>query len=229
MSLGEILGTAQSASAANSTNKDVGKLANDFDSFLTILTTQLKNQDPTSPVDTKDFTNQLVQFAQVEQQLKQSGYLEQLTQINRGYGAINAVSYVGKYVKADYNEFKLKADSSGAYMGYTLPQGADKASISIYDNEDNLIYTAPVDTDKGEHSFAWDGKNASGNPMLPGQYYFTVNAVDGDGKDITDIGYATYGKVSGVEYAGGKTILDMDGIKFDLEKVISVNDTGAFG
>src|SRR5712675_2430466 len=71
-------------------------LSTNFNTFLTLLTTQLKNQDPLAPMDSNQFTQQLVQFSQVEQQINANKNLESLISLTKARGAIDAVSYLGK-------------------------------------------------------------------------------------------------------------------------------------
>src|SRR3954470_17819141 len=85
--------SATSTSAAASAQK---QLAGNFDTFLTLLTTQLKNQDPLSPMDSNQFTQQLVQFSQVEQQINANKNLESLVSMSKAQGATSAVGYLGK-------------------------------------------------------------------------------------------------------------------------------------
>src|SRR6267142_4445505 len=71
-------------------------LSTNFNTFLTLLTTQLKNQDPLAPMDSNQFTQQLVQFSQVEQQINANKNLESLISLTKNQASVNAVSYLGK-------------------------------------------------------------------------------------------------------------------------------------
>src|SRR3954447_12628807 len=82
------------------TASDAGTLASNFTTFLTLLTTQLKNQNPLEPLDTNQFTAQLVQFTGVEQQLKTNEFLETLMLAGQNTAKSDAVSYIGKQVTA---------------------------------------------------------------------------------------------------------------------------------
>src|SRR5215212_11938506 len=95
-------GTAPSAASGVPTTSAANNatLAKNFDTFLSILTTQLKNQNPLEPLDTNQFTQQLVQFSSVEQQLKTNEFLEALVQANANSINSNAVSYIGKTISA---------------------------------------------------------------------------------------------------------------------------------
>src|ERR1700745_1994530 len=85
-----------SATAAAAGSNAMQQLSGNFQTFLTLLTTQLKNQDPLSPMDSNQFTQQLVQFSQVEQQINSNKNLEDLIALTKSQSATNAVSYLGK-------------------------------------------------------------------------------------------------------------------------------------
>ena len=216
-----------SAAATNNTSSSLNKLSNDLDSFLLILTTQLQNQDPLSPMDSSEFTNQLVQFANVEQAIQQSGYLENLVNLQKSNEVIGAVSYVGKTVEVDHNEFDKPADS-GATMKYTLPEGVRTASLLVLNGDSEVVAIVPVEAKAGEGSYTWDGKDSQGNQLPTGPYSFQVNAVDDDNNAIVEgVSYTAIGKVTGVEYGDGKTILQLGSVEVDLSKVKAVTESAA--
>src|SRR5207244_2133146 len=93
--------TSSTSSSSNTTGIDKNTIAGNFQTFLTLLTTQLKNQNPLDPLDTNQFTQQLVQFAQVEQQLKQNDQLATLISIEKSAQATTALAFVGTTVAVD--------------------------------------------------------------------------------------------------------------------------------
>src|SRR5579871_3563090 len=93
--------TAASTQSAAAVNNGLAQVADNFQTFLTLLTTQLKNQDPLSPLDTNQFTQQLTQMTGVEQQLLSNQLLQQLVNQNQGGGLTAAVGLIGKTVTAD--------------------------------------------------------------------------------------------------------------------------------
>lgn len=199
----------------------VGGLAENFNNFLTILTTQLQNQDPLSPMDTHEFTNQLVMFADVEQSVRQSGQFEELIDLTKSNEAIGAVSYMDKMVSADHNEFVHKG--SGAALSYTLPQEAEAAVIEIYNQDGELVDLLKTATESGKHDVFWDGVHPdSGQAFPPGLYSFQVSAVNANDQPIQSK-YTTYGIVDGVEYGPDGAVIRMDGqIEVPIGKVLSV-------
>mgnify|MGYP000415501120 CR=1 FL=1 len=125
-------------------------LAGDFDQFLTLLTTQLANQDPLSPMDTTEFTNQLVLFAGVEQQIASNENLEELISLSGGNQAVQAVSYIGKKAEANGNIFQLT--ENGAEIGYELASEAQPATILTFDEHDTLARLDPADVVARRHN-----------------------------------------------------------------------------
>src|SRR4051812_49289434 len=145
-----------SASVANGRNT----LAQNFDTFLTLLTTQLKNQDPTSPMDSTQFTQQLTQMTGVEQQLLTNDLLTKLVS-NTGSGVSTAVSLIGKDIRATSDSAGLKGGK--AEWGYSLDRDASDVKLDILDSKGRVVRTiAGTDNKAGEHKLTWDGKATGG-------------------------------------------------------------------
>ncbi len=209
---------------ANTGNKSAaktagGKLADDFNQFLTLLTTQLANQDPLSPMDTTEFTNQLVLFAGVEQQIASNENLEELISLSGGNQAVQAVSYIGKHAQAKGNIFQLT--ENGAEVGYNLAGEAKTATLLIFDEADNLVLLEPVDVEEGNHKFVWDGKNADGVQLDPGAYSFAVSAIDEDDGGV-DVETSVSGVVDGVEVRDEGVILTVGKTEMLLDNVFGI-------
>ncbi|MCR9220798.1 MAG: flagellar hook assembly protein FlgD [Alphaproteobacteria bacterium] len=197
-------------------------LAENFDNFLTILTTQLQNQDPLSPMDTNEFTNQLVMFADVEQSVRQSGQLDELIALNRSNEALGAVSYIGKTVRANGNEFMLGDDPVS--LSYQLPEAADAAALQIYDEAGTLVFVEPAPTEFGDHTIEWDGKDVNGQALPAGVYSFQIGAV-GPEEQTIEASYSVSSLVTGVDYAPDGTILKLGDVSIPLSRVLSVEET----
>lgn len=194
-------------------------LAGDFDQFLTLLTTQLANQDPLSPMDTTEFTNQLVLFAGVEQQIASNENLEELISLSGGNQAVQAVSYIGKRAEANGNIFQLTDD--GAEIGYNLATEAQTATLLIFDANDQLVLLESVDTTAGNHNFQWDGRDSNGNLLSPGAYSFAVSAVD-DNEASVDSTTSVTGIVDGVEVREEGVILTVGDTEMLLDNVFGI-------
>jgi flagellar basal-body rod modification protein FlgD len=208
--------TGQGASTAS--------LAENFDNFLTLLTTQLQNQDPLSPIDTTEFTNQLTNFAQVEQVINSNKKLDQLIALQGGAQLSAGVSYMGKQIEAPGNVMLLQ-DGFGR-IGYELPQSSERTTIAILDSGNNLVGFFEGNTQAGKHLFDWDGTDSEGNPLPDGSYSVLVTALDEDNNTI-ESSITSFGKVTGVELEDGKVTLVIGSLSVNLEDVQSVYDLPA--
>jgi len=205
---------ASTNAAASATGR--ARLAENFDTFLTLLTTQLKNQDPLSPMDSTQFTQQLVQMTGVEQQLLTNDLLEKLVG-NTGSGVATAVSLIGKEVRADSD---LAALSGGkAEWVYKLDRAASDVKIEVLDSKGRVVQTiAPSDNNAGEHTFKWDGKTAGGSTAADGVYSLRVTAKDSEGSTVPT-GIVAQGVVTGVQQVDGQTLVTINGAQIPWEKI----------
>lgn len=161
----------------SSSQATVNKLNQDFDQFLRLLTTQLQNQDPLNPMDSTEFTNQLVSFSQVEQQIKTNDQLESLLAFQTLNLTAVGLSFIGKNVEITDDEFHMDG-TNGASMSYAMLEGAVKGTISITDADGKTVYKADADLAAGNHRFTWDGKDTNGVAVPAGTYKLQVSAMD---------------------------------------------------
>jgi flagellar basal-body rod modification protein FlgD len=195
------------------------RLAQNFDTFLSLLTTQLKNQDPLSPLDSNQFTQQIVQMTGVEQQLATNDLLKQLV-TNTGTGVATAVGLIGKQVRATANNAMLK-DGKAAWT-YNLDRDASDVKLEISDSKGNVLRSiAPTDNKAGDHVFNWDGKSASGTTLPAGEYTLKVTAKDSSGNAVTSKIFAD-GVVTGVEQANGSTLLTVNGAHVPWDQLVTI-------
>ena len=193
--------------ASDATTQDVIGLAQDFDSFLKLLTTQLQNQDPLSPLDATEFTNQLVQFSQVEQSINTNSRLDQLVKLQSGSQAVSATSFVGKKVEAFGNTMAL--DAGSANYVYTLPQDVAQTTVVVRNGDGNVVRTITnAPTAAGKHVMTWDGKDDQGNALPDGNYTFSVTGKDSAGKSVDTVTGVT-GTVRSVTVDNGVVVLDL--------------------
>lgn len=209
--------TATAAAGASATGRT--RLAENFDTFLTLLTTQLKNQDPLSPMDSTQFTQQLVQMTGVEQQLLTNDLLEKLV-TNTGSGVSTAVSLIGKEVRAEADAAALK--NKKAEWTYALDRDATDVKLEILDEKGRVVKSvAPTDNKAGDHAFTWDGKNAAGSDMADGTYTLRVTAKDSQGSIVTSKIFAD-GLVTGVEQNDGSTLITIKGAQVPWDKIVRI-------
>ena len=215
--------TSPSSTNANSTaSNDKLKFADNLEMFLTMLTTQLKNQDPLSPMDSTEFTNQLVQFANVEQAINTNTNLEKLIALQKGNHLSTAVGYIGKEVKVETSALPLQ-DGKSDYS-YILPKDATEVTIMITDMNDRIIKTEVVsDLKAGEYQRNWDGKDAGGNQMDDGTYKIKITGTAADGTTF-ECATAVIGKVTGVSNTGDEPTLIIGDLEVSLDKIVSINE-----
>ena len=161
------------ASPASATGVDKNSLAGNFQTFLTLLTTQLKNQNPLDPLDTNQFTQQLVQFAQVEQQLKQNEQLAALVAMERTAQATTALAYVGQTVVVDGQTAALK--DGQASWSFVAPKPV-AATITVKSASGQTVYSGNFTINTGTQNFTWDGRDNNGVKWPDGNYTLSVTA-----------------------------------------------------
>ena len=169
-------GTSSSTSSSSTVTGATTGIANNFDQFLSLLTTQLKNQNPLDPLDTNQFTQQLVQFAQVEQQMKSNDQLASILALEKSAQQTAAMAYVGHTVVGDGSFPEVL--SNGATWSFNAPKTAT-ATVTIKDNATGqTAYTGTFGVNAGDQKFTWDGKGNDGKTWPPGNYTMSVTAVD---------------------------------------------------
>jgi flagellar basal-body rod modification protein FlgD len=211
--------------AADATTKGIASLADNFNTFLSLLTTQLKNQDPTSPLDSNQFTQQLVQMTGVEQQLNGNSLLKQVV-ANTSNGISTAVTLIGKTVKATSDTANIS--NGQAQWTYNLPANAADLKVQVVDSAGNIVHAeAPTNMAAGDHAFSWNGKDLTGT-QLPngGTYTLRVTATDASGATLATTNYVQ-GVVTGVTQNNGATSITVNGGPVDWSKVVSVDQPAA--
>lgn len=219
-------GITSATDAASKVAESKNKLAKDLDSFLTLLTSQLKNQDPLSPMDSSEFTNQLVEFAQVEQQIGMNDNLTSLIGLTQQSIVSNAVNYIGKTIEGESGQVPLQNGSLKA--AYGLSGDATKVTVVVRNDAGDIVYSramdAAADKTQGVHAFTWDGKDANGNQLPNGAYGVSITALDGEEEPVDN--YVTaFGRVTGVTSINGQTVLLIDKVGIPVDSVLSISET----
>lgn len=194
-------------------------IAEDFDNFLNLLTTQLQHQDPLSPVDTTEFTNQITQFAQVEQSINSNNKLDRLIELQGASQLTAGVGYIDKIAEAPGDLLVL--DGGSGRIGYDISSEAAEVTIGVLDQFGNLVHTEKGRSAAGRHIFNWDGRNEHGDQLEDGEYTVLVSAVDAEGESIS-VDTTTFARVTGVEAVEGRVTLIMGSLSVDLEDVKSI-------
>ncbi len=217
MSISDIAGKAQSGSFSELTGSKQ-TIAENFTAFLSLLTTQLKNQSPLEPLDTNQFTQQLVQFTEVEQSLKQNKSLESITAQLATMETSNAVSYIGSNVSASGVRTTLEAGR--AEWRYNAAS-AGSAEISVIDRSGNVVWNETKPVTGGRDSFTWNGQTLDGTTAPEGTYSIQMVGSDREGERIK-IETEVLGRVTEVEFAAGGPVLVVGGTRVPLSSVRTV-------
>lgn len=201
-------------------------LASNFETFLTLLTSQLKNQDPLSPVDSNQFTAQLTQMAGVEQQLLTNDLLKGLLAAQGGGGLAGAATYIGKEATAAWSATKFT--DGEATWSYELASNAASATLQVLDGSGNVVWSGDApEKGTGVHDFTWDGDATSGNDGQDGQVYsLRVVAKDAAGGAV-DAQVLTRGRITGVEMYDGEPYLTVGNSILPLSTVIALEEARA--
>lgn len=212
----EAIGTELETQAS----KAKATLAGDMDSFLLLLTTQLKNQDPLSPLEPTEFTNQLVQFASVEQQIATNENMEQLLKVQNAALASAVVGFIGTEVLTK-NAGKIPLQDSKAEFEYTLTNNAANVVMTIMDDNGRVMFTKAGETNVGTHKVTWDGKDALGRAVPDGVYNISITPIAFPGSTI-DHTSKIKAKITGVSMANGNTTMEATGLPIELDKIETV-------
>jgi flagellar basal-body rod modification protein FlgD len=210
--------TSATGSSSTSTAASSAKLTQSYDSFLKLLTTQLQNQDPMSPMESSEFTNQLVQFSQVEQQISQNSKLDKLVSLQNNNQTQASLGFIGLDVEATGNAFTY--DGKPVKMSYTLPEASTSTRIQIKNEKGVTIQTLDGARTTSRQEVTWDGKKADGSVAEPGSYSMTVIAPKADSKLMT-AKTTVFGRVSGIEAGNGVTTLMMGKVPVKMEDVVN--------
>lgn len=207
------ISTTTNASPVSSVANDT--LANNFTTFLQLLTTQLKNQNPLDPLDTNQFTQQLVQFAQVEQQMKSNSQLETLVSLQQATQATQALGYVGQTVAIDGQTSKLT--SSGAGWSFNSSKPAT-ATINILNSAGATVFSGTYSLNSGIQNFVWDGRNNSGVKQPDGDYTLSISAKDASGQFVA-VSTEIQGVVDSVDMTKTPPVLSVNNTEYALDKI----------
>jgi flagellar basal-body rod modification protein FlgD len=218
MAISSLLAPAASslpAASANAPVVDKQSIANNFTTFLQLLTTQLKNQNPLDPLDTNQFTQQLVQFAQVEQQLRQNEQLASLVALEKTAQSTTALAFVGATVVVDGSTARL--DNGRAAWSFSSPRPAS-ATFSIKSATGEVAYSGTFAINPGVQNFVWDGRGNNGRIWTPGDYTLTVTAKDTSGQPVA-VSTEVEGLVDSVDLTPDPPILSVAGKNYTLAQI----------
>jgi flagellar basal-body rod modification protein FlgD len=194
MSIAAAASTAASSTGTATNQNALESLSGNFQDFLGMLLTQLQNQDPTSPLDTNQFTSELVEFSGVEQQINTNSALTQLISLTQSGQLMQSTSMVGKTVQLSSSQMPLQ-NSSGS-LTFTDPS-AGTANITITNAAGTQVLAATVAASAGSNTWTWNGEDANGNTWPDGAYTVTVTSPTSSGTAAA-LPFTVSGTVTGV-------------------------------
>jgi flagellar basal-body rod modification protein FlgD len=209
--------TTDSSSAANS---GLNQLASNFNSFLTLLTTQLQNQDPLDPLDTNQFTQQLVEFTGVQQQVDMNTNLQTLISLQQTNEATQAMQFLGSSVTLSGATATLSS-SSPATWTLNSPSPAT-GNVTITNSSGQTVYTGTTSLSTGMQTYTWNGQGTNGITWPPGQYSLAITATGANNQPVT-VSTQTQGTVTGVNLSQNPPQVIVGGQSYPISAVQSIN------
>lgn len=216
------LASALSSVGNTSSATDRGTIASNFDTFLQLLTTQLRNQNPTEPIDTNEFTQQLVQFTEVEQSVKTNENLEALAQLSAANAITGSVSYIGKTVSLDGKTATL--NNGNASWSFDSPESSSNTTFTIKNSSGQVVYSETRGIEEGVSDFNWNGRTSTGAFAPNGDYTLSINATNSQGGTI-NVSTSATGVVDGVDMSGAEPVLLVGSREVKISDILSVRQT----
>ena len=194
-------------------------LSSNFQDFLQMLTTQLQNQDPTAPMDTNEFTTELVQFSEVEQQINTNNSLQTLIQTTQGDQLLQGASLTGKQVTLNSNQLPLQ--NGNASLSFTVP-AAGQAAITVTNSAGAVVDQESVNANAGVNTWSWDGSMTNGGTAPDGPYTVSITSMGSNGQ--TQVPFTVNGTVTGTVLNSGTVDLQLGAESVPLIDLGSVNN-----
>ncbi len=217
-----------SAAATNSSSAQAAAtaatpaLAGNFNDFLKLLTTQLQHQDPTSPLDPNQFTQELVQFASVEQQINTNTSLSTMISLQQTQQAASALTFLGATVAVSGATTQLA--NGAASWSYSVAQPAT-ATINISNASGQVVYTTSQSVQPGAQTFSWNGVDSQGITWPSGTYKISVSAVGANSQNVP-VTTGVQGVVTGVDVSQSPPALTVGGQSYPLNQITQVLSPG---
>lgn len=207
-----------SSAAANALASQ--QIAGNFQSFLTLLTTQLQNQNPLDPLDTNQFTQQLVEFAGVQEQLNTNDSLSTLVTLQQTAQSTQALTFVGKTAVVKGNTAALT--NSSATWNLNVPNNSN-VNLTITNSTGQTVYTTTVPMSAGNQAFTWNGQGSDGTQWPDGQYTLSATATDSSGSPVA-VTTQVQGVVSSVDLTQSPPLLTINGQSYTVNQIESIAD-----
>lgn len=217
----EISPVTSTASTPTTATGKTPVASSDFETFLTLLTTQLRNQDPLKPLESTEFVAQLASFSAVEQQVRTNDALGRIEAALGGSTASGLAAWIGMEVKSDR---AVNFDGQPVTLIPDIAAASDRAELVVRDHSGATIQRLEVPRDSRQ--IEWAGVTNDGGPLPAGEYAFSVESYRGDTM-LSDKPVATYGRVSEARLDGGAIMLVLaDGSEVPADDVTAMREPG---
>ena len=188
--------------------------------FMTLLVAQIKNQDPTSPMDNAQFTSQLTQFSMLEQLETMSSALEDNVAVGTAINNTAMLALVGRNVTVAGNDVSM---SGGTASESVIAAGANgRATIKVTDANGRVVRTYEQDVTKGLNTVTWDGRTDDGAVAADGKYTISTEVKDASGAPETSTNLMT-GAVTGLRYSDNQAVVMVNGEEFFVSEIYKVS------
>lgn len=221
--------TTNAATTAQATGSTASQqIAGNFDEFLQLLTTQLQNQDPLDPLDTNSFTQELVEFASVEQQIDMNTNMQTLISLQQATTDVSALQLVGSTVTVSGTNATL-SNATGSPATWTLNSpSAATANITITNSSGQTVYTGTTSLNAGTQSYSWNGQGANGVTWPDGSYTLAIGATGANGQSVS-VSTQVQGVVSAVDTSANPPTLTVGGQSVPMSEIQSISSSGSNG
>ncbi|MBN8531068.1 MAG: hypothetical protein J0L97_04310 [Alphaproteobacteria bacterium] len=225
MAIADINASIAAQTTKTAAQQAATNLADQKDVFLKLLTTQLKNQDPSQPMDTNQFTQQLVMFSQTEQTVQMNANLEKLLAQNAVSSSTAAANLIGKRIRSESNAIQYDG-TNPVDFSYELPAAAETVTVAVTTASGRAIFTANGVKESGMHNVRWLGNKDDGSTAEAGPYQISIVAKDRTGQPL-EVKTYTDGAVQSVAIVDGKVTLQVNGkdVAFENVSLISGDPT----
>lgn len=217
------LPTTGTVNTDTNASESQSQLVENFDTFLQLLVAQIQNQDPTSPTDTDAFTQQLVQFSELEQSIQSNDNLETILSSIESQNAASIVSYIGQTVSAQGSATTL--NNGAATFNLTTNEFVPEAAVTIRSSTGEIVFEGTQALEAGNNQFVWDGVTSSGDQLPDGGTFSITVTGENSAGNFSNISTNINGVVDGVDFSTGTPSLRIGEATIPLTAVTAVSAT----
>lgn len=207
-------GTGSVVGAADRDYSEISKI-----DFMTLLVAQIQNQDPTSPMDNQQFTEQITQFTMLDELSAMNEKLEENLLVGQSVNNTAMLALVGKDVTVAGEDLTLSAGQASGNM--LNVQGPGRATVQVHDAAGNVVDSYTVEVSAGLNDISWGGADADGEPFADGEYTLQVAVTNGD-LDVASEVLKT-GSVEGLRYENNTAVVMVDGQEYYVSEIYRVS------